>query len=363
MTAVFEAEFAKRFPNGPLIEARFSFPADRFGVTVLFGPSGAGKTTVLRCVAGLERPDAGHIGLGGHHWYDCQQRICLPPQRRDIGFLSQDHALFPHLTIAENITYGLKGIARAEQYERAVLLLRLLGLAGLEKRYPRQLSRGQQQRVALARAVARRPRLLLLDEPLSALDAPTRAQLRRKLRAWLQEMDVSTIMVTHDLTEAMTLGDSLVVMDQGRICQVGPVEQVLAHPASLAVARIVGVDTLERGTVMSATQGRAVIRVRGTEVVAQTDTVKATEVLVCIRAEDVQLSTATEANGTVDNQLPCIVQTVTRDGQLLRVSLDCGFPLVAVVPPQVGANLRLCLGAPVVALLRAGSIHLIDEAL
>ncbi len=155
MTTVLEAKFSKRYPSGSLIKADIVMPADGFGVAVLFGPSGAGKTTVLRCIAGLEKPDTGTIKLGSDVWFAAEQGICLAPQRRDIGFLAQDYALFPHLTVAKNITFGLDGFTRKARIERMTGLLKMLGLVNLENRYPRHLSGGEQQRVALARAVAR----------------------------------------------------------------------------------------------------------------------------------------------------------------------------------------------------------------
>jgi len=168
------AEFEKHFPGGTVIQVELRRPADAFSLTVLFGPSGSGKSTTLRCLAGLDRPERGTIRFGDEIWSDAGRGIFLPPQRRRIGYLFQDYALFPHLRVAQNIGYGLGKIAAAARRRRIEEITALLGLAGLEDRYPRQLSGGQQQRVALARALVCRPRLLLLDEPLSALDAPTR---------------------------------------------------------------------------------------------------------------------------------------------------------------------------------------------
>ena len=287
--------------------------------------------------------------------------MCLPPQRRDVGFLSQDYALFPHLTVAQNIAYGLKGLAQNSRIERLTALLKVLGLANVKDRYPRQLSGGEQQRVALARAVARRPKLLLLDEPLSALDTPTREQLRRELQQWLAEMAVPTVVVTHDLAEALTLGDMLVVMDQGKICQAGAVLDVVAHPASLAVARIVGVETIEHGVVVSNTDGQATVRIGTAELVACAAPVQAGKVIVCIRAEDVELATVEHAAGVGENKLAGVVREVVRDGHVFRVVLDCGFLLHIVLKPQVVARLKLCAGMPVAVFVSAGGVHLIAD--
>src|SRR5258706_7663540 len=192
------ADFEKRFPGGPLVRIQLRESVDDFSLTILFGPSGSGKTTALRCLAGLERPDRGFIRFGGETWFDSERRILVPPQRRRIGYLFQDYALFPHLTIAQNIRYGLRRIGKMERLRRVAEIMDLLGLHGLENRYPQQISGGQQQRVALARALVCQPRLLLLDEPLSALDVPTRGELRRQLRDWLEQLWMPGILVTHD---------------------------------------------------------------------------------------------------------------------------------------------------------------------
>ncbi len=243
------ADFEKRFPGGPLVQIQLRESVDDFSLTVLFGPSGSGKTTALRCLAGLERPDRGFIRFGGETWFDSERRILVPPQRRRVGYLFQDYALFPHLTIAQNIRYGLRRVGKTERLSRVAEIMDLLGLRGLENRYPQQVSGGQQQRVALARALVCRPRLLLLDEPLSALDVPTRGELRRQLRHWLEQLRMPGMLVTHDRIEALALGDHLVVLDAGKVRQRGQVHEVFSKPADLGVARIVGVDTVERATV------------------------------------------------------------------------------------------------------------------
>src|SRR5260370_35846750 len=155
-------EFEKHFPDGPPIQVRLCRPADHFSLTVLFGPSGSGKTTILRCLAGLERPERGYIRFGDETWFDSDRGIFLPVQRRRIAFLFQEYALFPHMTVAQNVGYGLRGVAHPERRRRVEEITTQLGLVGLESRYPEQISGGQQQRVALARAMACRPRLLLV---------------------------------------------------------------------------------------------------------------------------------------------------------------------------------------------------------
>src|ERR1051326_8231211 len=287
------ADFEKRFAGGPAIRVKLHRPVTTFSLTVLFGPSGSGKSTTLRCLAGLEKPDCGMIRFGDEIWFDAERSIFLPPQQRRIGYLFQDYALFPHLTVGQNIAYGLGKLSAGERRERIEKMTALLGLAGLEHRYPRQLSGGQQQRVALARALVCRPRLLLLDEPLSALDAPTREHLRRQLRHWLVQLRIATIVVTHDRVEAIALGDHVVIFEGGRVRQSGSVEQVFSAPVDLAVARIVGVDTIERGKVVQVADGLATVRVGPTQLIAlapsRRNCGRDGEVYVCIHAEDVML--------------------------------------------------------------------------
>ena len=202
----------------------------------LLGPSGCGKSTLLRIIAGLERQDTGRVHAGG------RELTRLPPQARDYGILFQSYALFPNLTVAANVAYGLhgRGMGRAHRDARVAEMLDLIGLPGSEHKYPGQLSGGQQQRVALARALAPAPSLLLLDEPMSALDARVREHLRTELRQLQRRLNITTVMVTHDQEEAMAMADHIAVMDGGRIVQAGTPAQIYEQPASAFVANFVG---------------------------------------------------------------------------------------------------------------------------
>ena len=358
------AEFEKQFPGGTVIQVELRRPADAFSLTVLFGPSGSGKSTTLRCLAGLDRPERGTIRFGDEIWSDAVRGTFLPPQRRRIGYLFQDYALFPHLRVAQNIGYGLRKVAAPERRQRIEEITALLGLVGLEDHYPRQLSGGQQQRVALARALVCRPRLLLLDEPLSALDAPTREHLRRQLRDWLVELRISTILVTHDRIEALALGDHVVVLDAGQVRQSGSVQQVFSAPVDVAVARIVGVDTIERGRVVQVADGFATIQVGPKQIIALAPPHRNGgpdgEVYVCIHAEDVMLEKS-GANPTQSsaNQLLGHIRSLHREGPMVRVNLDCGFPLKAMVTNQACQNMGLRERGEIVAVVNARAIHLI----
>jgi molybdate transport system ATP-binding protein len=365
--AELSAEFEKHFPGGTVIRGELRRPADAFSLTVLFGPSGSGKSTTLRCLAGLDRPERGTIRFGDEIWSDAARRIFLPPQRRRIGYLFQDYALFPHLRVAQNIGYGLGNIASAERRQRIDEITALLSLAGLENRYPRQLSGGEQQRVALARALVCRPRLLLLDEPLSALDAPTREHLRRQLRHWLVELRLSTILVTHDPIEALALGDHVVVFEAGRVRQSGSVQQVFSAPADLAVARIVGVDTIERGRIVQVVDGLATVQIGQKQLVALAPPRRNGridgDVYVCIRAEDVMLEkrAVSLAQSSTRNHLTGHIRSLDREGPMVRVDLDCGFPLKALVTNQACQNMGLRERDEIEAVVKAPTIHLIAE--
>jgi molybdate transport system ATP-binding protein len=343
----------KRLSRAFAVEADLRIALDRAPVTVLFGPSGSGKTTLLRMLAGLERPDAGSIAFRENAWFDAARSIHLPPEQRRAGFLFQDYALFPHLTVAENVAY-------AAPRETARELLDRFGLAELAARKPRAISGGQQQRVALARALAAAPVLLLLDEPLSALDAATRSRTRYELRRMLLSGGVPSIVVTHDRMEAVALGDWMAVMVDGRIRQTGPVQEVFRRPADLQVAESVGVENVLAAEVEGRESGLLVLRVNGQVGGARIRCVDAGEtgpVFACIRAEDVAITRQMDQVSSARNRLAGRVRSVIPEGALARVDLDCGFPLVALVTAQSAGELALREGGQVSAVVKATSVH------
>jgi molybdate transport system ATP-binding protein len=229
----------------------------------LAGPSGAGKTSVLRVAAGLLRPERGRVDANGETWLDTESGVDVPAERRRCGYVFQHYALFPHLSAWQNVAYALDGGRRAERRGRALELLDRFGLGSLADARPQTLSGGERQRVALARALAREPEVLLLDEPLSALDAPLRRALRDELREVLSEVGTAAVVVTHDFTEAYRLGDRIVVYDAGRVVQSAPRAELLWQPASEAVARIMGIPNVLHGTVVKAAPDRIQLRWRG----------------------------------------------------------------------------------------------------
>jgi molybdate transport system ATP-binding protein len=240
----------KKALPGFTLDVAWEAPA---GVVALFGPSGAGKTLTLQCLAGLAPPDAGRIVVNGRVFFDGAAGVNVPPQQRRLGYVFQGYALFPHLSVEENVAYGLRGLPRTVRRRRTAEVLARLGLEALAGRRPRELSGGQQQRVALGRALAVDPELLLLDEPLSALDAPLRRQLRAELMGIVRDWGKATVLVTHDLAEAFQLADRIVIYDAGRVAQAGPKAELLQRPASVEVARLLGMRNILRGTVIKAT--------------------------------------------------------------------------------------------------------------
>jgi molybdate transport system ATP-binding protein len=200
-------------------------------LAVLFGPSGAGKSLSLRMIAGLAQPEGGRIVAGENLLLDIARALSLPPQQRSIGYVFQDLALFPHMTVLENVLYGGHGLGRDERHARAESLIRRFGLSGLQRRRPGQISGGQKQRVAFARALLRRPSVLLLDEPFSALDAPLRRDMGELLREVQRELNLTAVLVTHDAVEAASLADTVILCAAGRVIRQGAPGEVFAYPA------------------------------------------------------------------------------------------------------------------------------------
>jgi molybdate transport system ATP-binding protein len=361
------ASFTKRFPSGTAIRGELQpdkaqlSPQSGGGsrVTVLFGPSGCGKTTILRCLAGLERPEEGRIQFGAERWFDAQQGVCLAPQQRGVGFVFQDYALFPHLTVEGNVGYGLHHLPGAERRKQVEQMLTRFNLTQAARHRPRQLSGGQQQRVALARALARRPRLLLLDEPLSALDATLRESMRSELRQWLAACEIPVLLVTHDRTEALALGDELVVMSGGTTLQSGPMLEVFNHPANAEVARIVGIETLQPGRIVAVSDGLATIEVGTARLFALPPPGSIRNVYVGIRAEDVILTNTQDSASSARNRLPAVVTSLQVNAPMVQVELDCGFPLRALITRQAVEELRLQAGTRMTAWVKAPHVHVI----
>ncbi len=354
-------DVVRRFPGGPVIAARAEWPLEGGPVTVLFGPSGAGKTTVLRALAGLDPPDQGTISFDGQVWFDAGRAIDVPSQARGVGLLFQDYALFPHLSVRANLAYGVRRAATPERDARIAELAERFGLSELLDRRPHQLSGGQKQRVALARALAPRPRLLLLDEPLSALDAPTREVLRGELRHLLEHAGVPAVVVTHDRIEALALGDRLAVLAGGSVRQVGPVHEVFSAPADVEVARVVGTENVFPARVLGRSDGLVEVRAGQATILAVDPGGLAEEAYACVRAEEVVLESLDGHDSSARNRLAGTVAARRDEGPLVRVTVECGLPLVALVTRASAERLRLVAGARVSAAVKASAVRLVPR--
>lgn len=357
------AEFELRYRTGFELQFGLKLPTDRFSLTVLFGPSGCGKTSVLRCLAGLQHPDVGSIHWSDETWFDAESRRMTSPQQRKIGFLFQDYALFPHLTVEQNIAFSLRRQPADARRQIVAELMTQFQIQDLQQRLPNQISGGQQQRVALARALASRPRLLLLDEPLSALDESTRTELRHQLRALLADFGIPVIMVTHDRLEAMALADRMVVMDEGAILQSGSVEEVFQTPHNAAVARIVGVENILAGTVTASANGLATVSLGAhpLEVAIPDRAVPVGQrVQLLIRGEEIALEPDSDRPAEQPHRFTARVVSITREGALTRVVLDCGFPLTALVGHALISTLQLQPAQTIRVHLPANRLRMVD---
>jgi putative spermidine/putrescine transport system ATP-binding protein len=319
----------------------------------LLGPSGCGKTTALRLVAGFDRPDSGKIVVDG------KDVTHTSPSKRDMGMVFQAYSLFPNMTAAQNVEFGLRirGRHRSDRRERVGELLELVGLGGAGTRYPYQLSGGMQQRVALARALAIEPRVLLLDEPLSALDAKVRVQLREEIRRIQLELGITTLYVTHDQEEALSISDHVAVMYGGRIEQMGSPAEMYSAPATPFVAEFIGTMNRLEATVVDSGSGSVDYGGVTLTVDAARGRTRGSRVLVLVRPETVELSQSN--GGEASNTLVGEVITQTFLGPVTRLKIvGPGTDLIADVPTAKAATLPV--GMRVAAALPAQGAQLLD---
>ncbi|HET8901822.1 MAG TPA: ATP-binding cassette domain-containing protein [Holophagaceae bacterium] len=345
------ASFIRRFDGGPEIHGELSLPLEGATLTILFGPSGCGKSTILRALAGLDRPQSGRIAAGGEVWLDAAVKRFVPAHRRRVGFLAQRPSLFPHLSVAANIGFGVK----TDRAHRVAELLDLVGLEHLSHRRPSELSGGQQQRVALARALAPRPRLLLLDEPFAALDRAAQLEVRARLRDTLTASRIPALLVTHAREEALALGDQLFLMGNGRILQRGCPEEVFSHPAA---AGLVEEGTVVKVRVLDRAHGLVRVAAGTAELWAPDPGGLGGWAHATIRPEGVAIERETPVQGSARNRLAARILALEPEGPLVRLRLDAGFPLDALVTAWAREDLRLEPGLPITALVKASAIRL-----
>jgi molybdate transport system ATP-binding protein len=348
---------------------RFSLEIDAsFGprVTGVFGVSGSGKSTLIELVAGLRRPDGGVIALGDEVLVDVARGVWLPPERRRLGYVPQDAALFPHLSVGQNLRYGERraaAVAGSVPFGRDHVC-ELLGISDLLTQSAARLSGGERQRVALARALVSAPRLLLLDEPLAALDAARKDAILPYLRRVRDEFRLPMLFVSHLPREILALCDEMLVLHDGRVAQAGAVDEVFRRPATPDVARSVGVETIVPGRIVAGADDLVTVAVGGATLTSLAVGLppEGRDVLVNIRAEDVILVPDDGAARTsARNQLAATVLAVVSEGATVRIELDAGFPLVALLTRQASAELSLTAGRRVRALVKAPHVHLIPR--
>jgi molybdate transport system ATP-binding protein len=332
----------------PLRSFRLELALDAGAETVaIAGPSGAGKSTILRAVAGLVRPERGRVTVGGRVWLDTEAGIDLPPEERSVGFVFQDHALFPHLTVEQNVAFA--------GADPAPLLSRL-GLAGLHRARPGDLSGGERQRVALARALARRPQVLLLDEPTAALDAHTRRAVREELHALLRELGLPALVVTHDFEEAAALASKIGILAEGRLVQLGSATDLVEAPASPFVASFTGGNLLP-GQARPGAGGLTEVALEAGGLVYSTDPGTG-HVGVVVHPWEVSVAREAPADSAL-NHVTAPIGTLVPSGNRVRVRVG---PLAAEVTAASVERLALAPGEVVVASFKATATRLVPLA-
>ncbi len=330
---------------GGIRDASFGLEAGTF--FTLLGPSGCGKTTTLRCIAGLEMPDEGVIAVEDRKLFDAAARINVPVEQRAVGMVFQSYAIWPHMTVAENVAFPFT-VARHRRYSRAEIAeavkraLAIVDLDGFQQRSATRLSGGQQQRVALARAIVHEPRLLLLDEPLSNLDAQLRDEMRSELKRLQSKIGITTVYVTHDQSEALALSDQIAVIDKGRITQIGSPHDIYFRPANPFVARFVGATNLLTGRLLDSANGRGEVEVlsgRRIQCVLPQRIDDPSTVSVSVRPESIELLRPDAGNGQAKGQANCLagrVSGVTFLGAACRVDVvSDGVSLQVTTPADI----------------------------
>lgn len=320
---------------------------------IILGPTGAGKTVLLETIAGIHHPDAGRIFLGGREITRTEPRI------RNIGMVYQDYMLFPHLTVEENIAFGLRQRKMPVEAQQAIIqeMYAMLEIGHLEGRYPGSLSGGEQQRVALARALVLEPEVLLLDEPMSALDSQTRERMRAELSRIRKLTGTTIVQITHHFDDVFALADRIAIMREGKIVQVGETSDVFLHPADTFVAEFLGIGNIIRGT--SSKAGYISVITPASGPVFYASSKASGEVVATLHAEDVIVSLAPLAS-SARNCLYGTVSEIMPHGSTVRVIIDVGFPLTALLTRESCHTLQIETGSRVYATFKATAVHVIS---
>jgi molybdate transport system ATP-binding protein len=350
------AELHKRLGQ---VDLSLTLEAAPGSTLVLVGESGSGKTSALRLMAGLSAPDRGHLSVNGTTWFSSADQLSVPPWRRAVGYVPQDSTLFPHLSVMENVAFGLQaqGLRRATVASRAGSALERFGIAPLRNHRPAQLSGGQQQRVALARALVLEPELLLLDEPLSALDQLARREIRQELRQLLGELTCVSILVTHNPVEALVFGDMVAVLENGKAEQVGSREDLLRRPRSAFIAEFMGVN-LFQGSVAGRKDGVARLQTADGELAVMEPDTADSEVFASVSPREITLHLEAPT-GSAQNVFFGPIREIIPEpphGERLRIALATHPPLVAEVTSSAARGLGLAEGMVVYAAFKATGV-------
>ncbi len=346
-----------------LLDVSLQVPA---GITILFGPSGAGKSTLLDCIAGLARPDVGRIIAGEETLFDSQANVNCPPQSRRIAYVFQTLALFPHMTAEENVSYGLDGLPREQRAARVEEILKAFRVEKLRARKPAEISGGERQRIALARSLVTQPRVLLLDEPLTGLDAELKVAIVDDLRAWNTARRIPILYVTHTREEVDALGERVIAIDRGRVISTGTPMEVLEAPRHKRLAQAAGFENLLSGTVVDLREAEGVMRVRLNESRCEIEVplvyaAAGDRVHVAIRAGDILLATSQPHDLSARNVIEGRIVAMEPRGTLVRARVDCGVEFIVHLTPGAVRSLNLVEGSRVWLVLKTHSCHLVEE--
>jgi molybdate transport system ATP-binding protein len=334
------------------------------GINILFGSSGAGKTTLLECIAGLANPNTGRIALRDRVLFDSERSINVPARHRNVGYVFQDLALFPHLNIEANVAYGLQSISAPERKQRVLTALESLGILDLRRRRPGELSGGERQRVALARALVTDPDILLLDEPLAALDLPVRMQIADDLRRSVQNLPIPVLYVTHSRDEVFMLGERMLVLERGKLIAEGSPHEVMSAPRSETVAQLAGFENIFDAVVSSIHEDRGTMTclIGAARIELETPLIRAQvglKLRVGISAGDILLATSAPAGLSARNVLPGRLLSLSKRDVIVVARVDCGLEFFVHLTLGARDSLALTPGSAVWLIVKTHSCHLL----
>ncbi len=338
------------------------------GFTILFGPSGAGKTTLVDCVSGLAQPDSGRIAINGRVLFDAAERVHLPVAKRRLGYVFQTPSLFPHMTVEQNVQYGLAHLPAADRTARASIILQAFRIAHLAGRSARDISGGESQRAVLARTLVTDPEVLLLDEPLAALDAPTKAKIIDDLREWNRAHRIPILYVTHSREEVFALGERVIVLDAGRIVAQGTPHEVMTAPLLETVAQLAGFENIFDATVEAVhpERGTMVCRIAGDRgpVLLETPLVRAdvgATMRIGIRAGDILLATSLPQGLSARNVIPGRIVSLEQHDVIVSARINCGVEMEVHLTLAARDSLQLHAGREVWLVIKTHSCHLMQK--